>query len=369
MCKNRKLADQVTGVIPEINILVSPLIFRVLCLIKTDAKAMNSMGNNGMPPIVSIFMVTYNHEKYIAKSIEGIVSQKTSFKFKLFIGEDCSKDNTKTICLNYAGKYPDIVEVISTEKNSIKQNIDNVWKAIFASGAKYIAICEGDDYWTDPDKLQKQTDFLEANPDFSLCFTDVDVIDEMGWNHPDEHYWPSLNKDVLTIDDFILMGKSVIPTATLFFRNIFSYPLPDLYRNAISGDIALHLLLADKGKAKYFPLKTAAYRNHSTGITKSKEVIERANEALFRLFNEFNHYTNLRHDAAIRKRFLAQAKWELIFGAKDKKGIEKIKHYFKRMPDYIKYSGKLDLRELAYYHAILFFPWILKLFKKGNAAA
>jgi len=338
-------------------------------LVKTGTKAQNAMENNGGAPIVGVFMVTYNHEKYIAKSIEGILAQKTNFRFKLFIGEDCSKDNTKSICLSYAEKYPDIVEVISTEKNSIKQNIDNVWKAIFSWGARYVAICEGDDYWIDTYKLQKQADFLDANPDFSMCFSDVDVVDEMGWNHPDEHYWPSLKNDVLTIDDFILMGKSVIPTATLFFRNIFSYPMPALYRNAISGDIALHLLLADKGKAKYFREKTAVYRNHSTGITKSKEVIEKANEALFRLFNEFDEYTGFKYKAVFRKRFLAQAKWELIYGAKDKRGIEKMKHYFKRMPDYLKYSDKIDFKELAYYHAILFFPSVLKLFKKESEAA
>jgi glycosyltransferase involved in cell wall biosynthesis len=316
-------------------------------------------------PLVSVFMVTYNHEKYVAQAIESVLGQKTNFKIKLFIGEDCSTDNTRKICMEYAKKKPALITLICTETNSIKINIANVLTACVASGAKYIAYCEGDDYGTDPYKLQKQVDFLESNSDFSMRFTGAEIKDEMGWNLPDEHYSPSLNKDVLHIEDFILSYVSLVPTATLVIRNILPIPVPDVCI-AMSGDIAVHILVADTGKAKYFPEKTAVYRNHPGGVTKSQFYLEKSNEELMKLLIALNKHLNFRHNAAFRQSLLNHAKVNLIFGAKGKKGLKKIKHYFKRMPDYIKYSDKINFKELVYYHAVLFFPFILKMLKKPN---
>jgi len=328
---------------------------------------LNSKEYQDALPTVAIFMVTYNHEKYISNSIEKIISQETNFKFKLFIGEDCSKDNTKSICLDYAEKYPDKVEVIANEQNNIKKNIDNVWRAIFSSGAKYVAICEGDDYWIDPHKLQKQVDFLDANPDFSLCFSGVDVIDEIGLKRPD--IFPPLPKQEFTMEDVVTTGYCFIPTASLFFRNILPNPLPSFYTNAFSGDIALHLLLTDKGKAKYFPENMAVYRHHSGGITKSEKHVKESDYREFLLYIQANEYFNRKYDKIFRKRLSEMSKVMLIYGSRDKTGIKKLKHYFKSLPDYIKYSDRINFKELAYYHTILFFPFILKLFKKTGDIA
>ena len=117
-------------------------------------------------PFITIIMATYNHEKYICQAIEGVLMQKTSFSYRLYIGEDCSTDNTKALCFAYAEKFMDKIEIICTEQNDYRQNCRNIWKASKVSGAKYIAVCDGDDYWTDPYKLQKQVDFLEAHLDF-----------------------------------------------------------------------------------------------------------------------------------------------------------------------------------------------------------
>jgi glycosyltransferase involved in cell wall biosynthesis len=120
---------------------------------------------NQETPSVAVCMVTYNHEKYITQAVESIVSQQTNFPYKLFIGEDCSTDKTRIICLELKEKYPDKIELLLNEKNlGGTKNTARVYAACFAYG-KYIAICEGDDYWTDPYKLQKQVDFLEAHED------------------------------------------------------------------------------------------------------------------------------------------------------------------------------------------------------------
>lgn len=315
-------------------------------------------------PLVAVWMVTYNHSKYIGEAIEGVLKQKTSFKIKLFIGEDCSTDNTKAICLDYQSRFPETIEVISTKVNNIKINCENLWNACGESGAKYIAKCEGDDYWTDPYKLQKQVDFLEANNDFSICFASATVKAETGEIIQNEDHSPPPGKDVFTIEDFILSGRNLIPTATIVFRNILPNPLPDFYYRGLSGDICIQLIIADKGKAKHIPEKMAVYRRHAGNITKSKRNIEEGHKKLMELFNELNRYFNFRYSETFKKRFLNESKVLLISGAKNKKGLERIKHYLNTIPDYFKYSDKIDLKEIIYYHTILFFPAVLKLFKR-----
>src|SRR5690554_2607359 len=124
--------------------------------------------------MVSVVMPTYNHEKYIRQAIEGVLMQETDFLFELIIIEDCSVDDTKKIALEYAEKHPEIINVLGAEKNL--GITDNYFRAMGAITGKYIAICEGDDYWTDPLKLQKQVNFMETNPDCSLCFHPISHV-------------------------------------------------------------------------------------------------------------------------------------------------------------------------------------------------
>lgn len=116
---------------------------------------------------VSVLMVTYNHENFISHAIESVLMQKTSFPFELVIGEDCSTDKTREIVIRYAQNYPLIVKALLPPMNlGIRQNSLNTFKEC---KGKYLAFLDGDDYWTDSNKLQKQVDFLEANPDYSIC--------------------------------------------------------------------------------------------------------------------------------------------------------------------------------------------------------
>jgi len=311
---------------------------------------------------VSVFLITYNHEKYIGTAIESIVSQNVNFDFELVIGEDYSKDKTRAICEQYAAKYPSIINLLPSDKNY--GPMGNTIRTLYACTGTYIALCEGDDYWTDNNKLQKQADFLDANPDYSMCFSEVQVIDEMGWQLPDERYFPKIGKDTITMEDIILSDVSLIPTATIFFRNLLPNPFPDFYYHTFSGDLFLHLLLADKGKAKYMHEKLAVYRNHEGGLTKSPAQIEKTLNNIFQFYVTVNEYFNYKYDALIRKRLFEMSKTRLIYGSREKKGLEKIKYYFKEMPRYLKYSDKINFKELAYYNLILFFPSLLKRLKK-----
>jgi glycosyltransferase involved in cell wall biosynthesis len=309
-------------------------------------------------------MVTYNHSKFISQAIEGVLSQKTDFRVKLFIGEDCSEDNTREICQKYVDENPGRIELICTRQNNMWDNSNNIWKACKDSGAKYLALCEGDDFWTDPLKLQKQVDFLDANPDFALSFSASRIVDKDGKDLPKEGYFPTLTKDVLTIEDFILSYVSVIPTASVIYRNILPFPLPDFYLTTMSGDILITLLIAHTGKAKYFEEEMSAYRIHSGGVTQSKLNRERGNDSLIKMYKNMDAYLGWKYHKAFRKRFLENAKVKLIFGAKNKKGIERLVHYFKLMPEYIRYSDTLNIKEIIYYTGILFFNSLLKKYKK-----
>ena len=205
-------------------------------------------------------MITYNHEKYISEAIEGVLMQKATFPIELIIGEDCSTDNTREIVLEYAEKYPDIIHPLLPEGNLGMMR--NFIKTMEDAKGKYIALCEGDDYWTDPYKLQKQINFLETNRDFIACFHNARVINNQNrislFNKLDETNYP-------TIED-IVSKKWFIATASLMFRNNV-ITLPNWFINVVNGDYALELLLAVKGDFYFMHDIMSVYRHHEASVS------------------------------------------------------------------------------------------------------
>ncbi|GCD77349.1 glycosyl transferase [Thermaurantimonas aggregans] len=217
-------------------------------------------------PLVSICMITYNHEPYIREAIEGVLKQITNFDFELIIGEDCSTDRTREICLEYQRKNPDVIRLLLREKNI--GMMPNFLQTLEACQGKYIALCEGDDYWTDPLKLQKQVDFLEAHPDFVGAFHDCIILNQadgsqrlrIGLTHIDEE-----------ADMASIIRQKNSPTASLLFKNCFSKDFWPQNADQISqGDYLLVVLLARYGKFKYFPEPMSLYRIHEGGVWSSK---------------------------------------------------------------------------------------------------
>lgn len=309
-------------------------------------------------------MPVYNHEKYVAQAIESIIGQKTNFPFRLVIGEDCSKDGSRAIIAQYAAAYPDKVFPVYHEHNLGAQGNGSYLCAVIE--ADYACICEGDDYWIDEYKLQKQVDFLQANPDFSMCFTDVKIVDELGHNKPWDHYFPKIEKDVLTIDDFILSYMSIIPTPTIMFRNVLPRPLPPFYIKTISADICIQLMVADKGKTKYLPDTTAVYRNHSGGITKSDDAIARTYDLRIDMYEEANEFFGFRYNAQFRTQLLHMIKVRMIYGSRELNLVSKMKNFSRNFGKYLKYSDKVNVKEILYYTGVLFFPSVLKTIGKKS---
>jgi len=216
-------------------------------------------------PIVSICMITYNHEKFIAEAIAGVLMQKTSFNYQLVIGEDYSTDNTLHICQKYANENPDRIKILPSEKNL--GMTPNFIRTLNACAGKYIAFCEGDDYWTDPYKLEKQVDFLERNPDYSLVWTRFKMLDEKTGGLENDKNEPLCEKNIDRINfDFEKFYKGWhIGMQTLMFRSQM-FDLKKLLEYKYARDIHLITQLLTNGKGCCLNFFSAVYRIHEGGI-------------------------------------------------------------------------------------------------------
>lgn len=220
--------------------------------------------SNSQKPLVSIMCLSYNHENFIGKALEGFLMQKTNFDFEIIIHDDASTDNTVTIIKNFETEYPNIIKPIFQTINQYSNKEVNIWTDFTfpACSGKYIAICEGDDYWTDPLKLQKQVDFLEQNPEYVITWTD----------------YSNLKDGVFTANNF---GKKLPDVFTIDFNNIFdpycTLTLTSLFRkenlqiNKIkdfkhSKDNTLYALALCNGKGAFLNFNSGVYRIHSGGI-------------------------------------------------------------------------------------------------------
>lgn len=231
------------------------------------------------PPVVSVCMITYNHEMYITQAIEGVLGQNCQFPFELVIGEDCSNDNSRTICANYAEEYPHIIRPLPSDFNI--GMMPNFIRTLNSCAGKYIALCEGDDYWTDPHKLQKQVDFLEANPEYVFTFHDCMILNQKTGQQSIRIGDRSIDNDV---DLISVILQNNIPTASLLFRNVLDYnTLPDWYMKIKNGDYGLFVLLAERGPGHYIPEPMSVYRVHEGGVWSGSgyESIYRANSEFY----------------------------------------------------------------------------------------
>lgn len=216
--------------------------------------------------IVSVLMITYNHENFIREAIEGVLMQKTDFPVELIIGEDCSTDSTRKICLEYKAKYPDKIRLLLPEFNlGVMRNFIETMQA--ATG-KYIALCEGDDYWTDQYKLQKQVDFLEANSDYSCCFHRYDILDEeTNLKRKDNIEFLFIDNDLkgCEISTELFLNKWITQPLTIVFRKE-SLDINSLVKYKFTRDQHLIYHLLQSGKTYMFAFNAGVYREHMGGI-------------------------------------------------------------------------------------------------------
>ena len=219
---------------------------------------------------VSACIITYNHENYIRECLEGAINQIIDYDYEIVISDDKSSDNTLQICLDYASKYPNLIRILPSESNL--GMIGNWIKSISNCKGEYIALCEGDDYWTDPYKLQKQVDFLDANEDYVACFTNAKIINEI--DDIQSVFVNGLNEGKVNDSVIGISGGALYPTCSLLFRmsNFKAKLFLDIPE--LAGDDLLILSLAQQGSVFFLNYETCVYRRQPSGVFSSISKID-----------------------------------------------------------------------------------------------
>lgn len=248
-------------------------------------------------PLVDVFMPTYNHEPYLAQAIESVLSQKTDFEFRLNIADDCSTDGAPALIKQYAQHYPDRIRAILSPHHVGILHQDRLSVRVLQScTGKYLAVLEGDDYWTDPDKLQKQVDFLESHPDFAICFHDVKTVNEKGDELPDPSFVPQ-QKRISTIED--LLAGNFIHACSVMFRGGLIKEFPDWYTTLRIGDWPLHVMNAQHGKIGYLDEVMAVYRVHEGSLWSSRDRLDQITETV-EVLDHLDAYLGFRYRKHIK---------------------------------------------------------------------
>lgn len=230
----------------------------------TNLATKNVEKSHDNSPLLSILCITYNHEKYIGQALDSFLAQRTTFPIEIVIGEDNSHDATMSVINQYKIKYPGLFKIVTSPANV--GVVENFRRTLKECSGKYIAICEGDDYWTDDQKLQKQVEFLENNPEFVITYHDAHAFNEVGILK--EAQLPA--KFQCDADANDLLNARQISTLTVCFRKVLP-EIPFEFDQAPILDLCLWSLLGSFGKGKYLKsVKPAAYRIHQGGVISSQ---------------------------------------------------------------------------------------------------
>lgn len=246
---------------------------------------MNKHPNNS--PIVSVAMLAYNHEKYIKQALDSVLMQNVNFIYEIVVGEDCSTDNTRVILLEYKKRFPDKINLILHEKNVGMHNNSVIVRR--ACRGKYRANCEGDDYWTDPYKLQKQVDFLESHPEYIGTAHKVQIVDEHGrlksggkWNYCKDKIYT-----IKHAEKGIMCGH----TSSRVYRNILRddpVGMESLAMCSAIGDVKMSVYLALNGNVFCFDEVMSHYRwvPHVGGSWSARNEGKNKNLVVFKQYKE-----------------------------------------------------------------------------------
>lgn len=220
-------------------------------------------------PKVSACIITYNHAGFIRQAIESVLMQQTEFEFEILVGEDESSDGTREIVEAIAAEHPGRIRVFLRSRADVitfkgkPTGRFNLTSTLRAASGDYIALLEGDDYWTDPRKLQRQADYLDAHPECSACFHPVQRIHEDGTRPPQSSLRPR-DKTQFTLGE-IIAGGFHIPTCSYFFRRGLFGDFPKWYYETEMGDLPLQVLNAQHGSTGFLDEEMAVYRIHAGG--------------------------------------------------------------------------------------------------------
>lgn len=325
-------------------------------------------------PLVSVHMITYNHAPFIAQAVEGVLQQKTNFSFELVIGEDCSTDGTREIVFEFQKKYPDIIRVITSDKNIGAKK--NGYRTIKSCQGKYTAFCEGDDYWHHPLKLQKQVDYMESHPECGMAFADCDVYynraKKLIRNARFSSGYQSLEK--LSIEQ--ILGNEKIrrwpwTCTAVIRRNLYEQVAardPYLYQSDafLLGDVQLWAELALISEVVYIPECLATYRIIDESATHTAD--PRRVLLFWISLSEMELYLCEKHKLSENIRRRAELVWldkslQLAFHDRNSKLALEVKKKKKRFTwiEWLRYFGA---RNVVFYYTYRMAAMLRNLFRQ-----
>lgn len=263
--------------------------------------------------MVSINCITYNHEKYISDAIEGFIMQKTNFRYEVLIHDDASTDKTTEIIKRYEKRYPEIIKPIYQTENQYSQGVKISPTFMYPrSKGKYIAICEGDDFWVDHYKLQKQFEYMEKHIECSMCFHNAKILETKRTN---EDYLsilakPKNNRRIQSRKgEFFYEGGSNAPTSSIFFRKNCISTFPNFLMESPVGDMPLKLLLAQKGEIHYIDETMSVRRKGTPGSWNDRIYNDTSKETAYlqgmiRMLQDYSTFYNMVDKFSIEKKIM-----------------------------------------------------------------
>ncbi len=285
------------------------------------------MENQCNEVLVSISCLTYNHEPYIRKCLDSFLMQKTDFKFEIVIHDDASTDGTAEIIKEYQSMYPTIFNPTYQNVNQYSQGVKVMWEYNAPKWrGKYVAFCEGDDFWIDPLKLQKQVDFLEKNPDFSIVCHNAQVIYD---DTKKRSRLLSRIKKNTEISMKEILNNWDIATSSIVFRKVFTDNYPKWHKDIYSGDFTLVLILMNYGRNFFLKDVMSTYRVNYSGTSATARYNDHAVfiwQQHINLLNYFDQFSNGIYGNIIKDR-IEFLKNEIIFSDYKSKSIFRALRY------------------------------------------
>lgn len=250
----------------------------------------------GTGPTVSVLVMTYNHERFIAQALDSVLLQETDFQFEILVSEDASTDRTREIVLDYHRRHPDRIRLLLSEHNLRSNEV--VARGLRAARGRYVALLDGDDYWTSSHKLARQVEFLERHPECSMCFHNALVVEEERGR--EGRYWtPEHQKELSTLED--IWAGNFIATCSAMYRNGVVPEVPAWYIPLFPiTDWPLHILHAERGPIGYLDAAMGAYRYHPGGLYSGRGEWEKL-ETTARFYETMNRNLEGRHEQLIRR--------------------------------------------------------------------
>lgn len=316
--------------------------------------------------MVSVICTVYNHEKYLRKCLDGFVMQKTNFKFEVLIHDDASTDSSADIIREYEKKYPDIIKPIYQTENQYSKGVKVSQTFLYPlMSGKYIAFCEGDDYWCDENKLQKQFDIMESHPNCSICVHDVYDITESGDLIGTKHPVQIINKTLFDMDDYLvyILNGAFHPfqTSSYFLkRNVLE---SDLYKNldlSPVGDVRMVFTSLALGNLYYMDKGMSCYRTNSIGSWSNRVIAynglwKKHQWGLVHFLDKFNDCTNYKYSQKIY-----EVKTKKMYYLYSLDGDYRACLNFKNF----NYFLSLNSKEKIWIVFNAYFPHLMKLYRK-----